>query len=117
MSISSWKMSVDSVVLAQVLKFIPSIDQVKVTSKALDGSIYIQTIGTGTKQADVTIFALRDDISDINQAEADGAVVSVVYRDTQYLGYIDEAPDWEEKEAGESYTATIKLLIEEEVSL
>ena len=54
---------------------------------------------------------------DVNEAEADGALVSVVYRDVQYLGYIEEAPDWTEKIAGESYTATFKLLIDEEVSV
>ena len=43
--------------------------------------------------------------------------VPMVYRDVQYLGYIEEAPDWTEKIAGESYTATFKLLIDEEVSV
>lgn len=117
-SITSWKLSRDSATLAQILTFLgPKIEQTKVVSKALDGSVYIQTIGTGNKYADVTIFATRDEMPDVNEAEADGALVSVVYRDVQYLGYIEEAPDWTEKIAGESYTATFKLLIDEEVSV
>lgn len=118
MSITDWKLSRDSVTLAQILTFLgPKIEQTKVTTKALDGSVYIQTIGTGTKYADVTIFATRDEMPAVNEAEADGALVSIVYRDVQYLGYIEEAPDWTEKIAGENYTATFKLLIDEEVSV
>ena len=118
MSITDWKLSRDSVTLAQILTFLgPKIEQTKVTTKALDGSVYIQTIGTGNKYADVTIFASRAEMPAVNEAEADGALVSVVYRDVQYLGYIEEAPDWTEKIAGENYTATFKLLIDEEVSV
>jgi len=53
----------------------------------------------------------------VNEAEADGALVSVVYRDKQYLGYIEEAPDWSALTPGESYTASFNLLIDEEVSV
>lgn len=116
-NINSWKLSRDSVTLAQILNFLPSIDQVKVTSKALDGSIYIQTIGTGTKQASVTIFATRTEMPAVNAAEADGALVSVVYRDKRYLGYIEAAPDWSAVIYGEGYTGSFNLLIDEEVSM
>lgn len=116
-NISTWKLSRNSVTLAQILTFLPSIDQVKVTSKALDGTIYIQTIGTGTKQATVTIFATRAEMPAVNDAEADGALVSVVYRDKQYLGYIEAAPDWSALTPGEAYTASFNLLIDEEVSV
>lgn len=114
--ITTWKLSLNSVTLAQVLTFLPGIDQTKVVSKALDGSVYIQTIGTGVKYANITIFATRDEMPAVNEAEAEGALVSIVYREVQYLGYIEEAPDWTEKIPGESYTATFKLLIGEEVS-
>lgn len=118
MNITDWKLSRGSVTLAQILTFLgPKIEQTKVTNKALDGSVYIQTIGTGAKYADVTIFATRDEMPAVNEAEADGALVSIVYRDVQYLGYIEEAPDWTKKIAGENYTATFKLLIDEEVSV
>ena len=117
MSIDNWKLSRNSVVLAQILSFLPGKSQTKVVSKALDGSVYIQTIGSATRHAAVTIFATRDEMPAVNDAEADGAVVSVVYRDKQYLGYIEEAPDWTDKEPGEYYTGTFTLLIEEEVSL
>lgn len=117
MNIETWKLSRNSVVLAQVLSFLPGKSQTKVVTKALDGSIYIQTIGSATRNAAVTIFATRDEMPAVNDAEADGAVVSIVYRDTQYLGYIESAPDWSDKEPGEYYTGTFTLLIEEEVSL
>lgn len=114
-NIHSWKLSRDSVTLAQVLSFLPGINQTKVISKALDGSIYIQTIGTGTKQASVTIFATREEMPAVNSAEADGALVSLVYRNIQYLGYIEEAPEWSVIIPGEGYASTFTLLIDEEV--
>jgi hypothetical protein len=41
----------------------------------------------------------------------------VVYRDKQYFGYIEAAPDWSAIIYGESYTASFNLLIDEEVSV
>lgn len=112
-----WKLVRDSVSLAQILTFVPKIEGTKIVSKALDGSVYIQTVGDGTKIATVTIFASRDEIPAVNSADAEGAAVVVYYRDTAYIGYMDELSDWSEKIAGEYYTNTFKLLIEEEVSV
>lgn len=117
MSIDTWKLSRDSVVLAQVLSFIKKIESSKVVTKALDGSVYIQTIGDGTNVADITLFASVTNKDLINVADAEGALVSVVYQDTQYLGYIEETPDWQAAEPGVWYVASIKLLIDEEVSV
>ena len=77
MNIETWKVYRNSVALAQVLSFLPGIEQTKVTTKALDGSVYIQTIGEGTKYAEVTIFATRAEMKPVNLAEADGAAISV----------------------------------------
>lgn len=117
MNIAEWKLSRDSVAMAQILTFLPGVEQVKVVSKAIDGTVHIQTIGTGVKHASVSILANREELALVNAAEADGAVVAAVYRGVRYLGYIESAPEWETKEAGAWYTADIKLLIEEEVSV
>lgn len=113
---TDWKLSLEDVVLAQILKYLPGIEQNKVVTKALDGSFYIQTIGTGNPYADITIFASRLQMEAINQAEADGVYLTAVYRDHRVMGYIEAAPTWTDEEPGEWYTATIKLLIAEEVS-
>jgi hypothetical protein len=111
--INTWKLSRDSVAIAQILSFVTAIEQAKVTSKALDGTVYIQTIGTGTKYADVTILSTLEEKDAVNQAEADGAVVTVVYRDKRYAGYIEAAPEWDAQIPGEWYKGTLKILIEE----
>lgn len=117
MSMNDWKLSRDNEDLAQILSFVPGIEQTKVISKALSGAVYIQTIGDGTKWASVSIFASRDEMGGVNEAEADGAVVVATYRDKRYIGYIEEAPEWETVLPGSWYRTNIKLLIEEDVSL
>lgn len=117
MMIENWKLSRDSVALAQILSFVPSVEQTQVLSKALDGSVYIQTIGSMLKFANVSIFANNEEIKLIDKAAADGALISCVYKDTQYLGYMEDIPDWSTLQAGVWYHSNIKLLIEEEVSL
>lgn len=115
MIIQDWKLTRNAVPIAQILTFVLGIDQTKVVSKSLDGAIYIQTIGQGVRYANVSIFSSRQEMAAVNSAEADGAVVSCVYRDRRYLGYIEAAPEWETVLPGEWYQASIKLLIEEEV--
>lgn len=117
MTIQDWKLSRDSVPLAQILTFKTGTDRTKVVSKALDGSIYIQTLGDGIRYADLSIIATREETTLVEAAEADGALVSCVYRDVQYLGYIEEAPDWDAIQPGFWYGASLRLLIDEEVSM
>lgn len=112
--IATWKLIRDSVPLAQILTFVKGLDQTKTKTKALDGTLYIQTIGAPQNQADVSIFVSLAEKDTVNQAEADGAFVTVVYRDVQYFGYVDEAPSWDPTVPGEWYTGTFKLLIERE---
>lgn len=116
MNINDWKLSLEGAILAQILTYVPGIEQNKVITKALDGSFYIQTIGTGNPYADISIFASRLQMEAINQAEADGVYLTAVYREKTVMGYIEAAPTWEAEEPGEWYTASIKLLIAEEVS-
>lgn len=111
MSVKEWKLSSGSTVLAQVLSFVPGIEQSKIVSKALDGTVHIQTIGEGTKYASVSIFSSREEMNLINKAEADGAFVTVVYRDKKCSGYIESAPSWNTVVPGEWYSASIKFLI------
>lgn len=117
MSITTWKLSRNSAVLAQITRFFKDVDQEKVVSKALDGTIYIQTIGRGIKYADVSVFVTLAEKDLVNAAEADGALVSCVYRGTNYLGYIEEHVSWDDVIPGEYYNGTFKLLIDEEVSV
>lgn len=111
--IYNWKLRDGAKKLAAVQTFAKNIDQEKIVTKALDGSIYIQTIGTGAITADVTIFAASPKERDaVNEAEAMGTLVNVLYRDVTYSGYIEAAPQWTPVIEGRCYTAVIKLLLE-----
>lgn len=115
MNIEDWKLSKGSEILAQVLSCLPGLEQTKNVTKALDGSVYIQTIGRPNTYVALTIFASRDKMHSINQAEADNTLLTAVYREKRYSGYIEEPPSWNPVELGAWYAADIKLLIETEV--
>lgn len=111
--IYNWKLRDGQRKLAAVQTFAKNIEQEKIVTKALDGGIYIQTIGTGTVTADITIFAASPQEREaVNEAEAMGALVNVLYRDVTYSGYIEAAPQWTPVIPGRCYTGTIKLLLE-----
>ena len=116
-NIHDWKLSTNSSTIAQILTFVPGIEQSKIVSKALDGTIHIQTIGSGTKYAAVSIACTRIEMGLVNKAEADGALVVAVYRNKKYSGYIEAAPSWTAVKPGEWYTGTFKLLILTEVDV
>lgn len=117
MNIHDWKVSYGDEVVAQVLTFTPGISSTKVLTKALDGTVYIQTIGTGQKHASVSILCTMEEKMKVDIAESDGGVITVVYRGVTYVGYIEEALSWEIVSPGEWYKSTFALLIEEEVAM
>lgn len=117
MNIHDWKVSYGDEIVAQVLTFTRGVTSTKVLTKSLDGTVYIQTIGSGLKVASVTILCTTDEKMKVDIAESEGAVITVVYRDVTYIGYIEAAPSWEIVSPGEWYKANFTLLIEEEVSV
>lgn len=117
MNIHTWKLSRDNLPIAQVLRFMPNIDQTMVVTNSLDGTPYIQTIGSGRDYAEVTIFSSFEEMKKVNKAWSEGAVLSLIYKSTQYIGYIKEAPSWEATYPGQWYQSTINFLIEGEVSV
>lgn len=117
MDVLKWKVSREGLVIAQVSTFLTNIESRKVIAKALDGTIHMQTIGTGIKKAEVEVHCTMSERSLVILADADAALIEVVYRDNKYYGYIEESPEWETLEAGEMYKGTFTLLIEEVVHI
>lgn len=113
-NVHEWKVVLGNEVLGQVLSFVKGLEQVKVTSKALDGTVYIQTVGTPTHTAKVSIFSSLEEKGLLDSAEASGSLIEVTYRDTVYLGYIESTPQWQTIYPGKWYNAEITLIIEEE---
>lgn len=113
-NVHEWKLVFDNTVLGQVLSFVKGLEQVKVTSKALDGTVYIQTVGTPTHTAKISVFSSREEKDLLDAVEAAGALLQVTYRDTVYFGYIESKIQWQTVYPGKWYNAEIMLLIEEE---
>ena len=114
-NIHEWKVVLDGAVLGQVLTFMKGLDQTKITSKALDGTVYIQTVGASTPKAKVSVFSSREEKDALNLAEASGAKIQVTYRGVTYLGYIESALQWQAIHPGKWYNAEMTLFIEEEI--
>lgn len=112
MNVNEWKVRINDIPVAQILRFEKSIEQNKTVNKTLDGSIYIQTVGAGINYADVTVLCTRYERDIFNSAEADGTLLYLTYRDNIYSGYIESPPTWNTVYPGEWYSADIKLLIE-----
>ena len=113
-NVENWKVKCNSDILGQVLSFIKSLNQTKVTTKSLDGTIHIQTIGAPTKVATISVFSSKEEMELLNEAEADGARINVTYRGVTYTGYVEGKPQWQAIHPGKWYNATITLLIEGE---
>ena len=111
-NVNNWKVVSDGVILGQVLSFSKGLKQTKVTSKALDGTVYIQTVGTPTQTATVSVFSSMAEKDLLNSAEASGALVGVTYRDATYLGYIESELQWQTVYPGQWYNTEMVLLIE-----
>lgn len=109
-----WKVVFENVVLGQVLSFVKGLEQVKITSKALDGTVYIQTVGAPTKTATVSVFSSREEKDLLDEVEATGALLQVTYRGVTYYGYIENRLQWQTIYPGKWYNAEMKLIIEEE---
>ena len=114
-NIHEWKVVFDNTVLGQVLSFVKGLDQVKVTSKALDGTVYIQTVGAPTHTAKVSVFSSREEKELLDAAEAAGALIEATYRGVKYCGYIESKLQWQTVYPGKWYNAEMTLLIEEEI--
>ena len=111
-NIQEWKVVSGNTILGQVLSFVKGLDQVKVTSKALDGTVYIQTIGSPTRTAKVSVFSSREEKDLLDEAEADGELLQVTYRGVIYSGYIESKLQWQTVYPGKWYSAEMSLIIE-----
>ena len=95
LTMSSNYIAVGGVVLGMVTEFKPSKLSDRVVSKALDGSVYIQTLGIGSQQAATKVFARTMTAKDALEAAAcEGAPCVVAYNGTTYVGYIEGDIEW-----------------------
>lgn len=97
--------------LAIVLAVSPSTESVRVLSKALDGTVYVQTIGKPIKKYKVGIFC--DSVSKklaVEEAYNSGAVVSIKNNDYSFYGIIENEVGWNDYK--DKFTANISVIVE-----
>lgn len=114
---TEWKLKFDGSPVAQILQCVKSLEGNVIRTKALDGTIYMQTIGKELTKVALTVFCTREEMHVVNRCEAQGFPVEVVYRDSKYTGYIGEVPSWSAIQPGKNYQGTINVWVESEVAL
>ena len=116
MSITDWKLKrANGLEIAQVTSFMKLRDGTKIINRMYDGSYNIQTIGVAQTKATVKVYAAsRSLMHAVNDAEASGELLTLVYQGEQYTGFIESAPSWTKFVSGRSYTGTFTFLIDEE---
>lgn len=111
-NVHEWKVVSGGTILGQVLTFNKDLVQTKITSKALDGTVYIQTVGAPTSTAKVSVLSSPEERDLLNDAEASGSIIEVTYRHVKYAGYIESKLEWQTVYPGKWYNAEMVLLIE-----
>ncbi len=119
-NVNEWKVRDPSgKTLAQVLTCEPFIVGGKATHKALNGAVYIQSIGSGTENLKLSI--LCEDLTSkvtIDHLNDDGFMFNVTYRGLRYYGYIEEPiVQWSTIVPGSIYTGTCILIIDHVVEV
>lgn len=101
------------VVVCSLLGFDKALDANKITSKLLDGSYHVQTVGTPAKYANIRVYAetlAQRDAADLAAAEC--AILIAEWQGKNYAGYIDGSIDWTPFVTGKSAVGVCKFLIE-----
>lgn len=107
-----WYAAIDGAEAGALTSCVRGVDPFKIVSKALDGSVYVQTIGAGTTYISAEVFVQSLDLKDAwDGAAAEGNLVSLYYRGRTYSGYIEGSMTWEAFVPGVSYSGTFKLLV------
>lgn len=108
-----WTLKTEAgVEIAQVLNFTPALERTKIETRLYDGSYNVQTIGAvGFKPTATLLVDSMDKLRAVNAAEAECAVLTLRYRDTDYVGYISGQPSWSPVIRGSVYTAAVKFMV------
>ena len=112
----SWTIkNADGEELAKVLNFTPALDRAKILTRLYDGSYLAQTVGQPSKRPALNILVeSMDALRAVEAAEAGCALLTVTYQDTEYIGYLVDAPKWTPVIRGRVYTAPVNFAVMEE---
>ena len=111
--IDKWKIKYLSIVLGQVLSLVPGLEPRKIVKRALDGSIYVQTIGRPGAKVIVSGLCTYSEYEELIKYAANASLLTIQYKDKIYYGYIEEMPDYEETvDKGGHYTVSFEMWVE-----
>lgn len=107
----------DLLITDHIQDAIPAWAGIKRTSRLLDGSYVLQTIGNPARKLELTIHGDLAAVERINQAESTGEALKVIARGKTWIGYIEDGPVAWSRSAHEYYAATVAILIESETTI
>lgn len=110
--VSKWKLKSNSEVIGQVKRCIELTEPRSVVNKALDGSVYIQTIGRPSRKLQIDIGMTQEEQRRFVVYYGAGALFELQYKDNFYIGFIVDEPQIEAVKAGEYYNMNTIFLIE-----
>ena len=88
----------------------------KITTKALDGTLYVQNPGRATEQRKVAAYCdTLEKREDLDTASNNGALLDITWGDKTYKGYIDDDIKWKEWVDGHgvgSFNLNVKEVVE-----
>lgn len=96
-----------------ILSFMLNLEQIKITSKLYDGTQHIQTVGSPSKYATVTVRATETQKDILNIKEASAETLLLIRKGLTYKGMIKEPISWVESIPRGMYEGSFSFLITE----
>ena len=104
---------IDNKQVVPILSLIPARTPQKIVNHALDGSVYVHTIGPGRVTADVNVLAKTKEERDaVDLAACDGNVIVCKFEGRTHTGYIEEGVTWRTFRDGWSGVGAFRLLVD-----
>lgn len=111
--ITAWRVVTNNKDVGQILTCEPYFDSRRVVTKALNGSVYIQTVGAPTQKMKISVGCYYAGREHLVASIASGFSVTCIYRGKRYVGFVGEDATWNTDSAGEFYTGEFELLVED----
>ena len=87
------------------------VNVMRIVSKALDGTSYLQIIGTPNVDFKIVCYVDRVGKTALETAESDGNLLRITVKSGTFYGRITEAK-YSERQAGDTFQVTLKLAME-----
>lgn len=107
---------IDNNRVAQIISLVSTRVPRKIVSQALDGTVYVQTIGPGRSTANVSVFVSNKvERESMDEAACNGNTIICEHNGRVHIGYIEEGITWRTDRYGYRGVGSFRLLLDEEV--